>query len=391
MPRRGENIRKRKDGRWEGRIIIGYDLSGKARYRSVYGHSYQEVKEKKNLLAISGRNEGYSSSGQGKGNLRLTFAQVMEEWLDSRKDSIKTSTYTQYSFMLNKYILPELGAQPLFSLSSDMLNEFLKNKLYSGRTDGKGGLSPKTVADIRSIVLQGISYAGERKYPCAVDTKIFYPKTRQPNIDVLTKAEQNKLEQTLFQSSDPIRLGIMIALYGGLRIGEVCALQWGDFNYTAGTVQVSKTLIRIKDLTRDSGRKTKVIIDKPKTEHSNRIIPLPSFLLEFMRQEAKGENCYVLTGTAEYVEPRLCLKQYKQVLEQAGLPPFTFHALRHTFATRCVESGFEIKALSEILGHSNVSTTLQRYVHPSIECKREQMERLEKLSVWGQNHGTENP
>lgn len=391
MPRRGENIRKRKDGRWEGRIIIGYDLSGKARYRSVYGHSYQEVKEKKNLLAISGRNEGYSSSGQGKGYLRLTFAQVMEEWLDSRKDSIKTSTYTQYSFMLNKYILPELGAQPLSSLSSDMLNEFLKNKLYSGRADGKGGLSPKTVADIRSILLQGISYAGERKYPCAVDTKIFYPKTRKPNIDVLTKAEQNKLEQTLFQSSDPIRLGIMIALYGGLRIGEVCALQWGDFNYTPGTVQVSKTLIRIKDLTRDSLKKTKVIIDKPKTEHSNRIIPLPSFLMEFMRQEAKGENCYVLTGTAEYVEPRLCLKQYKQVLEQAGLPSFTFHALRHTFATRCVENGFEIKALSEILGHSNVSTTLQRYVHPSIECKREQMERLEKLSVWGQDHGTENP
>lgn len=183
----------------------------------------------------------------------------------------------------------------------------------------------------------------------------------------------------------------MIALYGGLRIGEVCALQWGDFNYTAGTVRISKTLIRIKDLTRDSLKKTKVIIDKPKTEHSNRIIPLPSFLMEFMRQEAKGENCYVLTGTAEYVEPRLCLKQYKQVLEQAGLPSFTFHALRHTFATRCVENGFEIKALSEILGHSNVSTTLQRYVHPSIECKREQMERLEKLSVWSQDHGTENP
>ena len=383
MPRRGENIRKRKDGRWEGRIIIGYDLRGKARYRSVYGHSYQEVKEKKNLLALSLRTEANCSAGQGKEYLRLTFAQIMEEWLNNRKDSIKESTYTQYAFMLHKYILSELGDQPLSALSSDMLSEFLKNKLCSGRADGKGGLSPKTVADIRSILLQGISFARERKYPCAVDTKIFYPKTRQPNIDVLTKAEQKKLEQTLFQSSDPIRLGIMIALYGGLRIGEVCALQWGDFNYTAGTVRISKTLIRIKDLTRDSFKKTKVIIDKPKTEHSNRIIPLPSFLMEFMRQEAKGENCYVLTG--------ICLKQYKQVLEQAGLPSFTFHALRHTFATRCVENGFEIKALSEILGHSNVSTTLQRYVHPSIECKREQMERLEKLSVWGQDHGTENP
>lgn len=391
MPRRGENIRKRKDGRWEGRIIIGHDLSGKAQYRSVYGHSYQEVKEKKKLLALAIRNEEHCSSGYSQEHLRLTFAQVMEEWLDSRKDSIKVSTYTQYSFMLNKYILPGLGEQPLSSLSSDILNAFLKNQLHSGRADGKGGLSPKTVADIRAILLQGISYAKERKYPCAVDTKVFYPKIRQPNIDVLTKAEQNKLEQVLSQASDPIRFGIMLALYGGLRIGEVCALQWGDFNYTAGTVRISKTLMRIKDLTPNSIKKTKIIIDKPKTEYSNRIIPLPSFLMELMRREAKGETCYVLTGTAEYVEPRLCLKQYKQVLEQAGLPSFTFHALRHTFATRCVESGFDIKALSEILGHSNVSTTLQRYVHPSIECKREQMERLERISIWGQNNGTENP
>ena len=143
MPRRGENIRKRKDGRWEGRIIIGYDLRGKARYRSVYGHSYQEVKEKKNLLALSLRTEVNCSAGQGKEYLRLSFAQILEEWLNSRKDSIKESTYTQYAFMLHKYILPELGEQPLSALSSDMLSEFLKNKLCSGRADGKGGAVPE--------------------------------------------------------------------------------------------------------------------------------------------------------------------------------------------------------------------------------------------------------
>ena len=137
------NIRKRKDGRWEGRIIIGYDLRGKARYRSVYGHSYQEVKEKKNLLALSLRTEVNCSAGQGKEYLRLSFAQILEEWLNSRKDSIKESTYTQYAFMLHKYILPELGEQPLSALSSDMLSEFLKNKLCSGRADGKGGAVPE--------------------------------------------------------------------------------------------------------------------------------------------------------------------------------------------------------------------------------------------------------
>lgn len=391
MPRRGENIRKRKDGRWEGRIIMGYDLSGKARYHSVYGHSYQEVKEKKSLLCASGKNEAVFSSGLRKEDLKLTVAQIMDQWLDSRKGTIKESTYAQYSFMLNKYILPELGNQQMVSLSSDILNAFLKNKLCSGRADGKGGLSSKTVSDIRSILLQGITYAREHKYPCGINTKIFYPKIRQPNIDILTKSDQNRLEQVLFHLSDPIRLGILAALYGGLRIGEVCALQWRDFNYIAGTVQISKTLIRIKDMTPNSLKKTKIIIDQPKTESSNRIIPLPSFIMKIMERENKEENSYILSGTADYVEPRVCLKQYKEVLEKAGLPSFTFHALRHTFATRCVESGFDVKALSEILGHSNVSTTLQRYVHPTIECKREQMERLGTLSIWGQNNGMENP
>lgn len=387
MSRRGENIRKRKDGRWEGRAIIGYGTDGRAKYRSVYGHSYQEVRAKKNLLATAGKGAAPSSAGPDRDRMKLTLNEVMNEWLDSRKDAIKDSTYVQYYFMLHKHILPELGNCPLASLTSDTLDLFLKNKLHFGRADGKGGLSSKTVSDMRSILLQGIEYARARKYPCAVDVKVFYPKSQQPNIDVLTKAEQEKLEQVLFQSSDLIRLGILIALYGGLRIGEVCALQWGDFHDTAGTVQIRKTMIRIKDFTPNSARKTKIIIDSPKTERSNRVIPLPSFLMEVMRREARGNDCYILTGTTDYIEPRTCLKKYKKVLEKAGLRPFTFHALRHTFATRCIESGFDVKSLSEILGHSNVSTTLQRYVHPSIESKREQMERLEKVSIWGQNCG----
>lgn len=387
MPRRGENIRKRKDGRWEGRVIISYDTDGKARYRSVYGHSYQEVKDKKEHLAAACKGIVPFPEEFHRDRLKLTLSQVMQEWLDSRKDSIKDSTYAQYNFMLNKYILPDLGDRYMASLTSDQLDTFLKNKLHSGRSDGTEGLSPKTVSDIRSILLQGIEYARERKYPCAVDAKIFYPKNHQPTVEVLTRDEQEKLEQILFQSSDPIRLGIMIALYGGLRIGEVCALQWGDFNYTSGTVQISKTMMRIKDLTPNSFRKTKIVIDRPKTERSNRIIPLPSFIMEVMKREAKSSECYILSGTTEYIEPRVCLRQYKKVLEKAELPSFTFHALRHTFATRCVENEFDVKSLSEILGHSNVSITMQRYVHPSMERKREQMERLEKISVWGQKNG----
>lgn len=387
MSRRGENIRKRRDGRWEGRLIVGYDTVGKARYHSVYGHSYQEVKKKKSLFIKACKNKNLCSDENRLDNLPLTFSRITDEWLNSRKDAIKGSTYAQYSFMIDKYILPQLGNRMLSALSSDLLNEYLKNLLRFGRADGKGGLSPKTVSDIRSILMQVIGYAKELNYSCPADLKIFYPKKRQPDIEVLTKAEQNRLEQILFQSSDPIRLGIILSLYGGLRIGEVCALQWGDFNYTAGTVKISKTVMRIKNMTPNSFKKTRVIIDRPKTEHSYRTIPLPSFIMDILIPENKASDCYILSGTTNYIEPRICLKQYKQVLKEAGLRSFTFHALRHTFATRCVENGFDIKALSEILGHANVSTTLQRYVHPSMECKREQMERLGKISIWGQKKG----
>ena len=203
--------------------------------------------------------------------------------------------------------------------------------------------------------------------------------------------EQEQLEQILFHNPEPLKIGILIALYGGLRIGELCALQWGNLHLETGTVTVNRTLIRIRDLAPNALRKTKLLIDHPKTESSNRIIPLPSFIIDLLREHRQNDESYLLTGTFMYLEPRTCREKYKKILEKAGLRPFTFHALRHTFATRCIESNFDVKSLSEILGHSNISTTLQRYVHPSLELKREQMERLEKISIWGQKNGREKP
>lgn len=177
MGRHGENIRKRKDGRWEARVISSYKPDGKAIYRSVYGKTYLEAKEKRNDLlrstaAISPRCE---KTGSSKG--KITLEEVAWEWLAARKDSIKESTYAHYTNLVRRHLLPCLGPRRLYALTPEVLDEFLREKLRTGRADGKGGLSPKTVADIRSVLLQILLYAQRRQYPCAAQSHMFYPKT----------------------------------------------------------------------------------------------------------------------------------------------------------------------------------------------------------------------
>ena len=385
MGRHGENIRKRKDGRWEARVISSHAPDGKAIYRSVYGKTYLEAKEKRNDFLRRTTSSQTRKSDHCKG--KATLEEVAWEWLSTRKDSIKESTYAHYTNLIRHHLLPSLGQRRLYALTLEVLDGFLREKLHTGRADGKGRPSPKTVADIRSVLLQILEYAQRHQYPCAAQSKMFYPKSRQPVTKIMTREEQAKLESVLLQQPAPLHLGILTALYGGLRIGEVCALQWGDISFVSGTIRIHKTILRIQDLAPEAQQKTKILIDCPKTESSNRVIPMPTFLLTFLEPHRRAEDIYLLTGTRAYLEPRICLDKYKRILTQAGLDSFTFHTLRHTFATRCIENGFDPKSLSEILGHANVNTTLQRYVHPSITLKREHMNRLETVSILGQSSG----
>ena len=385
MGRRGENIRKRKDTRWEARVIYTHDLSGKAKYRSFYGRTYLEAKKKKNEFIQNHLNPDHVSNGRNQAEFKITLKQLMEEWMESRRNEVKESTFAHYKNIVEKHILPALGETCLQNLQTETIDDFLKEKLISGRIDRKGGLSPKTVADIRSVLVLALKFARKKHYACQIEQDIYYPKIRRSAAKVLTREEQAKLEQFLFQNPSPLGLGILLVLYGGLRIGELCALKWKDFNPDSGTIRINKTLIRIQNVTSDSQEKTKIMIGQHKTESSNRLIPLSSFLTELLIKHQKSDETYLITGNKSYLEPRVCLDKYKHILNQAGLHSFTFHSLRHTFATRCVESGFDIKSLSEILGHANINTTLQRYVHPSIEAKKQQMDRLEEISVWGQN------
>lgn len=372
MGRHGENIRKRADGRWEARYIQYYDAKGKAVYRYIYGKSYSEVKQKRKTAISQDLQITHSQAAASK----ILFQHLAEEWLQIKKAQVKQSTYAHYTNMLNNHILPVLGNVYTSSLTTQTIEKFLQSKLLHGRLDGTGGLSRKTVSDLASILKLILQYAKKNGYFCSCDLNFSVPSVHPPQIDILRPEECEKLLRALSRESKPIHLGILIALYSGLRIGEICALQWRDFNFSEGTVRISKTIIRITDTSQNAEKKTKVLIEKPKTKCSNRIIPLPEDLLFFCRQAQKAPDAFVLTGKSRCMEPRVCLDNYKKILRQAGLREHTFHALRHTFATRCIELGFDVKTLSEIMGHSSISITMQRYVHPSMEQKRAQMNKF---------------
>ncbi len=165
----------------------------------------------------------------------------------------------------------------------------------------------------------------------------------------------------------------------GIRLGEICALKWEDINFQTQTLKINKTIQRIKNLDENAVTKTKIIIDAPKSQKSIRDIPIPSFMLDLLEKNKADKNSYLLTGTPKYIEPRVYQDMFKKYLKESGINDIKFHALRHTFATRAIEKDFDIKSLSEILGHSSVKFTLERYVHPSDEYKRQNMEKLSVL------------
>lgn len=377
MGRRGENIRKRNDGRWEARCICGYREDGRARYKYIYAHTYAEVRNRKNAFLTQQSYIAPNSSGSP-----ITVRQLLMDWLKSVKPNVKESTYVKYVFLSERHIVPVLGNISLSTLTSEKIDSFTYNKLNYGSLKG-GRLASKTVVGILSVLKQALAFGAERHYPCPGNLIVRNPRQTLSQIQILSVEEQKILENYAFASGSLTCVGIIISLYTGLRIGEICALRWEDFNFKNNTLYVQRTIMRIADISPDASHKTKIIMERPKTECSNRMIPLPSFLVNYLEEYRRDPSFYVVTGRSSYIEPRGYYLKYKRIMKNCGLQQFNYHALRHTFATRCVETGFDLKSLSEILGHADVSITLQKYVHPSMQLKRQHMETLESVAVCG--------
>lgn len=382
MARHGENIRKRKDGRWEARVICGHQTNGRARYKYLYGRTYDEVRKRKNELIMG--SVSYRTTVTAR---KETVETLLMEWLDSIENHVKESTMAKYQFYVRTHIIPEIGQIFLIDLTSEDIEKFKNRKLTDGRVDKKGGLAPKTVTDLLAVLKLALAYGEEKRYFVQGQLKIRNPRQVRPQIHILTQEEQRRLLENVLYQDEFSHLGIVIALYAGLRIGEICALRWEDIDLAHGTLRVCRTIMRITNYNSDDSGKTKIIIERPKTQCSNRLIPIPEFLKEYLSRYQKNAQDYVITGKKTFMEPRNYYRKYKHIMKACNLEDFTFHALRHTFATRCIEQGFDVKSLSEILGHADVSITMQRYAHPSMNLKRYYMEKLEVVAFHGKNSG----
>jgi len=376
MPKVGLNIYERRDGRFEGRYSKGYKEDGQIRYGYVYGQSRAEVKDK--LMDIP-----LIPPVASRKEKQLTFADIAEEWLTNASLKVKPSTYSRYQACLKNHILCAMGGCKLPKLSETIIDKFAKDMLSGGRKDGKSGLSAKTVRDMLSVIKSVIDFARVR-HKAFNEVKITYPKYVKRSARVLSQQEQADLERSLMDNPDIHKAGIMFGLYTGLRVGELCALRWEDISLENGTVTVNKTLQRVQNSDSDERnkmtKKTKITIDTPKTQNSSREIPLPKTLVALLSRYASNGDKFLLSGNGfNRTEPRTLQNHFKKHLEAAGVASANFHATRHTFATRCVEVGMDIKSISEILGHANVNITLNRYVHSSFDQKREGMSKLNRL------------
>lgn len=370
--RKGENIFKRKDGRWEARYIKGYELSGKIKYGFCYGKTYKEAKEKVTkykAALVSGK--PMPTSGP-----RHRFAFYCDEWLRLRKSKIRESTYIKYETIIEKHIKPKLGGCFPIGITTGVVDDFSRELLFEDE------LAVKSVHDIL-VVLHGILKYTAANFPGIFSVaEINYPKESRKEMRVLSREEQKQFIKYLLTDMDACKFGVLLMLLTGVRIGELCALKWGNINIQEQTIRISATLQRLRDTAMDGESRTRIVIGAPKSDTSVRTIPMTDYAVDLCcRAEVKNAAAYILTGTENYMEPRVLQYRIEKYTRECGLEGVHAHTLRHTFATRAVEVGFEIKSLSEVLGHATTTITLERYVHSSMELKRSNMGKLAEAGL----------
>lgn len=370
MPKRGENIHKRKDGRWEARYKKGIDVNGKAIYGSLYANTYREVKEKQQFKLQD------IASGFVSVKKHYTFSDAACLWLKDSQLSLKGASVYRYENLLNTHILPAFANQRIDQITGTDINVFLTTKLVAGRVDGKGGLSPTYVRSIMLVMKAVLAYAAENRMCIPLQSKISKPQPIAKELPVLTQDEQKLLVNMCLTQIDETKVCVLLSLYAGLRIGEVCALEWEDIDLENRLIHVRKTVSRVSGTVGDMVRST-LVIAQPKTIASFRDIPICSWLIPVLEQvHDMQSSSFVASSRAGFISPRTFDYRYHKLLKTAGIQTINYHALRHTFATRCIEAGIDVKTLSELLGHTDASITLNTYVHSSMERKRTQLELL---------------
>lgn len=386
MARHGENLRKRMDGRWEGRYKVFDENRGKYVYRSVYGRDYGEAKEKLSRARLglacqgmdkktaaemeSGRRESADGTGGG-----VLFSQAGGEWLLEVGRRRKYSTYIKYDTIYRTHLAGIIGSCRLSSGITQELGEKIFDHL------SKAGLSESLQKSIICVANQIFAFANRHYQAGIPPLERPAAKAKRKSAATFSRAEQAALLDCIYGQMDSFKAAVLLCLYTGLRLGELCALRWTDIDFAGKTLTVNRTVQRIAV----PGHMTKTVLleTAPKSESSRRTIPLTSELLEILSQ-LKREQPYVF-GREKPLEPRTLQYHFKKILKEAGIKGKSFHTLRHTFATNCVENHMDVKTLSELLGHSDVKITLNLYIHPTMDLKRKQIRALSDF--YGQIYG----
>mgnify|MGYP000596204212 FL=1 len=298
-----------------------------------------------------------------------TINQITEEWKEEKKKYVKKSTYAAYQLLIQNHIKPYFG--DLYKVNEEKVQQFVFDKLDAG-------LSEKTIRDIIIVLKMILKFGIKNGYLEYVQIDAKFPSTQEKkDLDVLSKADQKKFMEHLRNNFTFKNLGIFICLSTGMRIGEICGLRWCDVDTVEGVIKVRHTLQRIYIIEGET-RHTELLLDTPKTANSVRDIPMSSELLKMLKSLNKvvNENYYVISNDIKPIEPRTYRNYYKKLCRQLDIPELKFHGLRHSFATRCIESKADYKTVSVLLGHSNISTTLNLYVHPNKEQKKKTIDKM---------------
>ena len=299
------------------------------------------------------------------------FKKVVELWQADKQQYVKKSTFAAYSLLITNHLLPA------FAGNADIREEDVQQFVFAKLDEG---LSQKSVKDILIVLKMVLRFGVKYNLIAHRQIDIRFPTERErQEVEVLSKANQRKIMEFVKSNFTFQNLGIYICLSAGLRIGEVCALTWDDIDAEQGVIYVTKTIQRIY-LVGKIEKRTEVIIDTPKSKNSIREIPMTRDLLRIVKPLKKVVNgsFYVLTNSSAPTEPRTYRNYYKRLMKQLDIPALKFHGLRHSFATRCIESNCDYKTVSVLLGHSNISTTLNLYVHPNMEQKKRCVEQMFK-------------
>lgn len=370
MAKKGENIYKRKDGRWEGRYIKSRNKTGRINYGSIYGKTYTEVKRKLTILKANNSDPHVSISPYvGSYSNWLTY------WMTTKvKHEVKVTTYSNYQRLINKHIVPELGNKTLTMLTHRRLQNFVYELESKNLTTG-------SIRNVFNLIKNSLVEAKARQFiasnPC---DHIQLPQSIKKEVKVLTLQEQRKIEFIAFQGKGCS--AVILALYSGMRIGEISGLKWKDIDFVNNLIHVKRTVSRVSTEGHQDS-KTRLIEGTPKSAHSIRQIPLAKNLKNYLlKKQLDSQSDYVISINGKQMEPRTISNRFKKVIKEAGVKEFNFHVLRHTFATRCLEQKVDIVSLSRILGHQSTKMTLDTYTGSLLETRRKAMAKLDNLLLF---------